>query len=178
MNIWRVVWKLGEYSSKIMTKISSCFRCHICNTCGENVRFAKGFSAIGYENIEIGNNVTFGINGRFVTSRAKIKIGNYVMFGPNVTVITGDHRIDKMDVPMMSLTDSDKNSEDDQDVIIEGDNWIGANAIILKGVRVGEEAVIAAGSVVTKNVPPLAVVGGVPAKVIKYRGEKNESSNM
>ena len=53
--------------------------------------------------------------------------------------------------------------------IIGNDVWIGANAIILQGVTIGDGAIIAAGAVVTKDVPPYAIVGGVPAKVIKYR---------
>jgi len=64
-------------------------------------------------------------------------------------------------------------SKDIKDVyfppIIGNDVWIGANAIILQGVTIGDGAVIAAGAVVTKDVPPYAIVGGVPAKVIKYR---------
>lgn len=63
---------------------------------------------------------------------------------------------------------------DNREVVIGNDVWIGANAIILPGVKVGDGAVIAAGSVVTKAVGPYAVVGGVPARVIKYRFGKEE----
>lgn len=55
------------------------------------------------------------------------------------------------------------------DILVDSDVWIGQRAIILSGVHIGQGAVIAAGSVVTKDVPPYAIVGGVPAKVIKYR---------
>lgn len=73
---------------------------------------------------------------------------------------------------MIAVTDKDKLPENDQDVVFEGDNWIGANAIILKGVTVGKGSVISAGAVVTHNVPAYAIVGGVPAKVIRMRNEK------
>ena len=63
----------------------------------------------------------------------------------------------------------DKHPEDDQDVHIEDDVWIGTNTTLLKGVTVGRGAVVAAGALVTKDVPPYAIVGGVPAKVLKYR---------
>ena len=82
------------------------------------------------------------------------------MFGPNVTIITGDHRIDIPGRPMISLTDKDKLPENDQDVILEGDNWIGANATILKGVKIGLGAVVAAGSLVNHDIPPFSIWGG------------------
>ena len=91
------------------------------------------------------------------------------MFGPNVTVITGDHRIDILDRPMCSITDDEKLPENDQDVVIEEDVWVGAGATILKGVTIGNGSVVAAGALVKKDVPPYAVVGGVPAKIIKMR---------
>ena len=59
--------------------------------------------------------------------------------------------------------------ENDQDIILEGDNWIGANSVILKGVTICRGAVVAAGAVVTQDVPPYSIVGGVPAKIIKMR---------
>ena len=61
--------------------------------------------------------------------------------------------------------------ENDQEVIFEGNNWIGANSIILKGVKVGYGSIIAAGAVVTKDVPTNKIVGGNPAKIIKDRFE-------
>lgn len=67
------------------------------------------------------------------------------------------------------------------DIIVKDDVWIGRNALIMSGVNIGQGAVIAAGAVVTKDVPPYAIVGGVPAKVIRYRFEEeiiNELVNV
>lgn len=75
---------------------------------------------------------------------------------------------------MYDVKDEDKREDDDQDVKFEGDNWIGANSTILKGVTIGEGAVVAAGAVVTKDVPSYSVVGGVPAKVIQMRFNEEE----
>lgn len=139
--------------------------------CGKNVRIAKGrFS--GINNIQIGNNVSLGPGFTLLSSRANIYIGDDVMFGPGVTVVTGDHRTDILDRPMTTVTDNEKLPDNDKDVVFEGDNWIAANAIILKGVTVGKGSVISAGAFVTHDVPPYAIVGGVPAKVIRMRNEK------
>lgn len=121
-----------------------------------------------------GNYVSIGANCLLLSTRAKVIIGDYVMFGPNVSVITGNHRIDVIGKRMYEIKDSDKRATDDQDVIFAGDNWIGANSTILKGVTVGEGAVVAAGALVNKNVPPYTIVGGVPAKVIKMRFTEDE----
>jgi acetyltransferase-like isoleucine patch superfamily enzyme len=70
---------------------------------------------------------------------------------------------------MADITEAEKLPENDLDVVIEDDVWIGTRAIILHGVTIGRGAIIGAGAVVTKNVPPYAIVGGVPAKIIKFR---------
>lgn len=61
-------------------------------------------------------------------------------------------------------------------VVVEDDVFIGANAVIIEGCRIGSGAVVAAGAVVTKDVPPMAVVGGCPAKILKYKDEKTSSA--
>lgn len=128
--------------------------------CGNNVRVPKGCEFSGIENISIGNDVAFGSGLKILTTRAKLSIGNHVMFGPDVMIITGNHITDIPGRYMTKFTDNDKRPQDDQDVIIEGDNWIGAKATILKGVSIGYGSVVAAGAVVDKDVPPFAYVGG------------------
>ncbi len=122
-----------------------------------------------YKNVHMGNSVYVGPNCEFLSTRAKIIIGDHVIFGPNVKIITGDHRIDVLGKYISDVSDEDKKDENDQDVVFEGDNWIGANAIILKGSRIGFGAVIAAGTVVNKDVPDYAIVGGIPGKVLRFR---------
>ncbi len=137
--------------------------------CGKNVRVLKHCNFSGIENISVGDNVVFGVGTKVLTTRARLIVGNDIMFGPNVTIITGNHRVDIPDRTMISITDNEKMVENDQDVIFEGDNWIGANVTILKGVKIGYGAVIGAGSVVTKDVMAYSCVGGVPAKKISMR---------
>ena len=135
--------------------------------CGSNVRFSALTSDFTYRNLTIGNDVYIGPHALFLCTESQIFIGNKVLFGPHVTIIGGDHRI--TDVGRFIYDVLDKHPEDDQDVHIEDDVWIGTNTPLLKGVTVGRGAVVAAGALVTKDVPPYAIVGGVPAKVLKYR---------
>lgn len=142
--------------------------------CGKNVRIANGCRFYGVENISLGDNVSLGVDTLIMSTRAKVKLGDFIMFGPNVTIITGDHRTDILGKNMCQVTDSEKRPEDDRDVVIEGDVWIGANAIILKGVTIGRGSIVAAGALVTKDVEPYSIVGGVPAKCIKMRFTSDE----
>ena len=122
-----------------------------------------------YENIFCGDYVSLGDRPCLSATRSKIVIGNHVMFGPEVVIQGGNHRTDVVGRFMESITDAEKRPEDDRDVIVGDDVWIGARAIILHGVTIDRGAVVAAGAVVTKDVPPYAIVGGVPARVIRYR---------
>jgi acetyltransferase-like isoleucine patch superfamily enzyme len=87
-------------------------------------------------------------------------VGRDVMMGPDVTIVTQDHR---------PSADGRFDGFDRARVKLEDDAWIGTRAVILKGVTVGRSAIVAAGAVVTRDVPPFAVVGGVPARVLKMR---------
>lgn len=140
-----------------------------CMKCGSCVKIGRGARVYGVKNLILGSNVSIGERATIMCTRAKVKIGDYVMFGPNVTVITGGHRTDLVGRYMTSVTNAEKRSEDDRDIIFEGDNWIGANATILRGVTVGRGAIVAAGAVVTKDVTPYSVWGGVPARCLKMR---------
>ena len=81
----------------------------------------------------------------------------------------GDHRTDVVGRFVDTIGDDEKLFENDQDVIIEGDNWIGMNTTILKGVTIGRGCIVAAGAVVNKSTQPYSIVGGVPAKILRMR---------
>jgi acetyltransferase-like isoleucine patch superfamily enzyme len=98
------------------------------------------------------------LNGVHIDARQLIKIGENVRIAPYTIILDSDfHDIQNHFDEGLS-----------KPVVIENNVWIATRATILKGVTIGEGAVVAAGSVVTKNVPPFAVVAGVPAKLIKY----------
>ena len=157
----------------IHNKFINFIKLQMCAKCGKNVTFGK-YSNITFKNLYIGNNVYFGPNTTILCSNAKVTIGDDVMFGPNVTIITGNHRTNLVGRTMISITENEKLPENDQEVEIKNDVWIGANAIILKGVTIGRGSIIGAGSVVTKNVPNYSIVGGNPAKLIKMRFTEKE----
>lgn len=120
----------------------------------------------GY-NIEIGEGCLINHNTILQAGKVdgKIHIGNYVHTGTNVMLIAFNHAFDTREIPTI------KQDYYDADIVVDDDVWIGGGAIILAGVTIGKGAIIAGGAVVNKDVPPYAIVGGVPAKVLKYRNE-------
>ena len=111
---------------------------------------------------EVGNNVGIAQNC-FIQVRGQVTIGNNIIFGPGVGIFSENHNFSETDKYINEQGESRKG------VKIEDGVWIGTAATILDGVTIGKNSIIAAGSVVNKDVPPYAVVGGIPAKIIKYR---------
>ena len=112
--------------------------------------------------IEIGDNFFANFGCFFSSDSAKIIVGNNCLIGPDVVLINSNHGIKKNKLIRLQKNIS-------SDVIIGNDVWIGAKSVILPGVTIGDGAVIAAGSIVNKDVAPYSIVGGVPAKLIKER---------
>lgn len=137
---------------------------------GKHTVISNGCS-FTYSTISIGEHTYIGRGCLFHSVHGEIEIGNHVMFGPGVHIHGGNHISNQIGVYMDTIT---KEYGSDGKVIIEDDVWIGAKATILKGVRICEGAVVAAGSIVTKAVPPYCIVAGVPAKVVKLRFSEDE----
>lgn len=167
---------------------------------GHKIKVGSGFNlmeyatlnALSYDGVEIGNNFTLGkyaviectgvlrnvgnslkignnvgINHYcFIGVRGNITIGDNVIFGPRVNIFSENHNFDRLDI---SIKNQGVTKED---TIIGNDVWIGASVSIMPGVKVGNGCVIAAGSVVTKDIADFSVVAGVPAKIIKNRKNK------
>lgn len=142
---------------------------------GENVSLFPGGIFNDAKNINIGNNVIMMDHLQFLSTKAKIHIGNGVMIASHTSIVTGNHRTDLVGKYMIDVDESiEKKADDDKDVIIEDDVWIGTYAIVLKGVRIGTGSIIAAGAVVTKDVPPYSVYLSKDRIVPRFSPENEE----
>lgn len=139
---------------------------------GENINIERGARFGDGSEAEIGDNSQIGVDFELL-GPAMFKIGSNVMMGPEVIFITINHKFDRLDTPMEV-----QGHNEPKQITIGDDVWIAARAIILSGVRIGKGAIVGAGAVVTKEVPEYAIVGGNPAKVIRYRTEPNKISSI
>ncbi len=129
--------------------------------CGHNVRVHAGADFGTGAGIELGHNSAIAKNCWIANDTI---IGNNVMMAPNVTILSASHEFSDTTRPMI-----EQGSRTRRPVVIGNDVWIGTRVIILPGVHVGDHSILGAGSVVTKDVPDYAVVGGNPARIIKSR---------
>lgn len=123
--------------------------------------------------VKVGNYTYGNLTVLNYNKNEKLYIGNYCSIASGVVfVLNADHPINRISTfpfKVKCLYTESFEAVSKGDILVDDDVWIGQNAIILSGVHIHQGAVVAAGAVVTKDVPPYAIVGGVPAKIIKYR---------
>lgn len=130
--------------------------------CGENVAIFEDVILNTCENISVGSNVSIHPM-TYLEGRGGLDIGNDVSIAHGVTIMSTNHGYQRTDLPIKYQDSIFKK------VTIGNDVWIGARAVILAGVTIGDGSIVAAGAVVTKDVSSRTVVAGVPAKIIKKR---------
>ena len=112
----------------------------------------------------IGDHVGIGMNAIVdANDGGEIRIGNYSMLAANVVLRASNHEYRDPTRPIQFQ------GHTGGEIVIGEDVWIGANAVVVPNVRIGDHAIVGAGAVVTRDVPPWSIVGGVPARVIKSR---------
>lgn len=147
--------KTSRMRKKMLKTVTS-----VAKECGEGLK-VNGPSKVNSKTV-LKNNVNF--NGMTVIGAGDVTIGNNFHSGQGCYIVTQNHDYDfGNEIPYA------KDHSIIKPVVIEDNVWLGINVIVLPGVTIQEGAIIGAGSVVSKDVPKYAIVGGVPAKVIKYR---------
>jgi len=147
-------WRLGYWLRGHLVK-------KIFAYCGDDVIIKRRAYFGTGQHIKLGHRSQLGHCCRIDND---VEIGNDVMMGPDVVMMTNSHETSRLDVPMIAQGPSPRKA-----IHVGNDVWIGTRVIILPGVSIGDGAIVAAGSVVTRDVPAFAVVAGVPARLIKYR---------
>src|ERR1700733_13115982 len=132
----------------------------IGKTVDERFQLIPPFYATGGDEVRVGRNVFINQNCTFY-DLGGLDIGDDVLIGPNVSLITSGHPLEPSQRRASVIA---------KPIVIERNVWIAAGAMIIGGVTVGENSVVAAGSVVTKDVPPNILAGGNPAGVIRSIG--------
>ncbi|MBQ3060411.1 MAG: acyltransferase [Desulfovibrio sp.] len=181
--LWIALW--GWIPTPLGMALRLLFWRPLFAACG-SARFATGLTMAGCRNMRLGSGVRLG-RGCFITADngslvleehvavspcahlgadgGRIEIGAHTAIGPGTVIRAANHRFERKDTPIM------RQGHQPGEVIIESDVWIGANCVITPDVRIGRGAVVGAGAVVTRNVAPFSIVGGVPARLIGRRGD-------
>lgn len=130
---------------------------------GENITIKHGAYFGDGSKIVMGEYSQLGIDCKVEND---LIMGDYVLMGPEVIIYSSMHEYNNLEIPIMMSGAKEK-----KPVVIGNDVWIGARSIIMPGVKIGNHAIIGSGAVVTHDIPDYAIVGGVPAKIIKYRNK-------
>ena len=164
----KVYWECYNYSVVCIGDRFTCYSGDNFNALCSNRK--ASFLVMPYAKLTIGNNV--GMSGPTIWCTNSITIGNNVHIGANCMIIDSD---------VHSLNYKDRNSLPEKKIDVAhspirigDDAWIGLNCIILKGVSIGERAIIGAGSVVTKNIPADCIAAGNPCKILRTKLDKHE----
>lgn len=162
MMLTEFLQKTYNFTSFTRSRMRAWFWGLFCKKMGKNVKIMSNCMILSPHGVEIGDYVSIN-HDTIISGQGGLKIGKYSMIANNVNIFTSLHGFQKRDVPMRFQTiECGK-------VVIEEDAWIGTNVVIMPGITIGKGAIVGANAVVTKDVKPYSIVGGVPAKFIKNR---------
>lgn len=152
-----------HYSWPITTAIRRAAGKLMFDHCGKKVDIGRRISFSSHFSIDDHSSV--GDNAYIL---GKVTIGKNVMMAANCAFIASNHNTDRIDIPM------NRQGGTNAPITVGDDVWLCYGSIVCAGVTIGNGAIVAAGAVVTKDVPAYAVVGGVPAKILRYRNKEGK----
>ena len=148
---------------EIAQRLRGHFYSYLLENCGKNLRLGIGARIRNPPLVSIGDNCYIGEDTHLYAWNERITIGNNVLIAAGARLISRNHAFENMDLPISSQ------GYINQLIVIEDDVWIGFNVVVLAGVTIGRGSIIGANAVVTKNVEPYSIMGGVPARLIRNR---------
>jgi acetyltransferase-like isoleucine patch superfamily enzyme len=157
-----VLWLVTGFPGRIGNGLRASWMRRHLKRLGSNTVLKAGVRITQPDKVSIGSNCNFG-TGAFITGGGGVTIGDWVGFGPDVKVWSLNHRFEDPERPWLLQ------GWDEKPVLIEDDVWLGANVFVMPGVTIGRGAIISAGSVVNKAIPPFGIAVGNPARVIGWR---------
>ena len=158
--LMRLLFSLPRY--RLLNSLKAFFLMRMGARIGKRPVFYPGVWIAPGRNLVLGDDVDLALDV-LITTSGGVKIGDRTLIGYRAQIISANHAIPDQKGRIFGSGHHKKQ------VIIGCDVWVGANSMIMPGVVIGDGAIIAAGSVVTKNVPEYTIVGGVPAKIIQQR---------
>lgn len=164
-NMWRVAYagtaKLLPQScyGKLAMHLRNFFAHRICESVGEGINIERGATFAPSVTIGDGSGI-----GKDCELHGEVHIGDHVMMAAECVFYTRNHEVSRTDIPMSQQGETEMNP-----IYVGDDVWLGRRVMVMPGVHIGNGCVVAAGAVVTKDLPPYTVAGGVPAKVIRSR---------
>jgi acetyltransferase-like isoleucine patch superfamily enzyme len=156
------LWLLGGAPLKLGIRARAWLMPYFLEHLGTDAVLQDGLWITNPEKVSIGSHCNFG-RRVFITGGGGVRIGDWVGLGPDVKIWSVNHRFADPDRPWLLQ------GWDLREVVIEDDVWLGANVFVMPGVTVGKGAIISAGTVVTKSVPPFAIVAGNPGRLVGWR---------
>jgi acetyltransferase-like isoleucine patch superfamily enzyme len=171
----KTMFKSDLFIRGLYTFISSYFgiRRRKFGYCDKSVIITPPINIVNPSNIYLYQNTQLGCNSNISALNAKFTIKPNCCIASGLTVYTGNHA-NVLGCFCSDIKEENKPKGYDKDVVIESDVWIGCNVTLLSGVTIGRGCTVAAGAVVNKSTPPYAVIGGVPAKFIKFKWSIDE----
>ena len=161
----RLIGKSLLFLSRVYNRIYGKCVSHCIGHCGKNVILHKPALCSKPENLFLGDNTSIMKNWTLISDTGKFIMKANSIAAPNLTVITGNHN--RLVNHYLEDCIANRLADVEKDVVVEEEVWLGANVTLLPGVHIGRGTTVAAGSVVTKDLPPYCICAGIPAQVKK-----------